>query len=240
VLRLSFLLVSFCLVHSLFAYTVVLKSGKRINGELIGQDQSTVQLKDTKGVRLSFKKGLLDLAEMDRLNRKIADPNRSSAKEIPKGKQEKKSLVELARELRSSRTGKAKVLRAHDLNEMPEITVLGTPYSVKDEPASRQRSEDRKEERYWRDTARELRKDLRQLQEKKWRAEDACARAESSRKRKNTAPHREPLDLASIMRESGECERVRDLQDQIRQAQLRLDDFLELARRSEVPRHWVE
>jgi uncharacterized protein YbaR (Trm112 family) len=240
VLRLSFLFICLCLVHPLFAYTVVLKSGKCIEGELIGQDQSTIQLKDIKGLRLSFKKDLLDLALMERLNHQTPTGKVGSAQAVQKVKPEEKSLVQLAREARASRTGRARVLRRQDLHDVTEITVLGSAYPVTDESPVMQKSEHRKEERYWRDSARALRKDLQQLQEKKWRAEDACTRAEASRKQKSTKLHQEPMDLASVMRESVECERVRNLQDQIRQAELRLDDFLELARRSEVPRHWVE
>lgn len=240
-LRLSFLLISLFVTHHVFAYTVVLKSGKMIDGQLVGEDLHTIQLKDISGVLLSFRKELLDLRSMEAANQPSSPDNSSVQASKPGVRKPERSLVDVAREAKARRTGKARVIRAEDLTVLPELTVLGTADTESSAAPGRTPSGDgRQPERYWRQTSRSLRKDLEQLQEKKWSAQDRCLNAESSRKRKKTELHREPIDLASVMRESGECLRVRELEEQIRQAQVRLDDFLELARRSEVPRQWVE
>jgi hypothetical protein len=52
-----------------FSFTVILKSGKKVEGTWIAEDQSTIRVKDQKGIIISFRKDTLDLAAMSRMSR---------------------------------------------------------------------------------------------------------------------------------------------------------------------------
>src|SRR5207244_10726906 len=60
------LVVSFLLIVSNLAlgFTVVLKSGKKIEGAWLDEDRDTIRLKDEKGTILVFRKSTLDFEAM--------------------------------------------------------------------------------------------------------------------------------------------------------------------------------
>jgi hypothetical protein len=62
----SWLVVTLCLVVCNLAsgYTVILKSGKHIEGTLLDEDRDVIRLKDQQGTILVFKKNMLDLEAM--------------------------------------------------------------------------------------------------------------------------------------------------------------------------------
>ncbi|MCI0414583.1 hypothetical protein L0222_17535 [bacterium] len=66
---LCFLIFSFVAATSGFAFTVILKTGKRIDGTWLGEDESRIQLRDQEGTVLSIRKELIDLKSMSTASR---------------------------------------------------------------------------------------------------------------------------------------------------------------------------
>ncbi len=54
----------FLLTHSVQAFTVILKSGKHIEGTYVGENASTILIKNKEGIVLTFKKSTLDMTAM--------------------------------------------------------------------------------------------------------------------------------------------------------------------------------
>jgi hypothetical protein len=61
------LILSLCLIASQFAsgFTVILKSGKKIEGTWVDENRDTIRLKDQQGTILAFRKSTLDLEAMN-------------------------------------------------------------------------------------------------------------------------------------------------------------------------------
>lgn len=237
----SFLILLLLFVHPLFAYTVVLKSGKRIHGAFVAEDNATLQIKDSRGVILSFKRDLLDLDSMVRVNAQpeveadLPEPTehrievRTRSRDI--------DLAAFADQTQKNRKGQARTLTAADLESAPELTILGTtdePKEAEIEPTS-----DRNEQQ-WRKEAVSLRKELFRLREKRISAEASCQHAEQRLSEKRTRPSREPAPLLTTFQKPSYCERLAEIDRQIEYAQTRLEDFEERARRSEIPWQWIE
>jgi endonuclease YncB( thermonuclease family) len=51
------------------AYTVVLQNGRRIQGDLLSEDQDSIRIRTSSGIEATFKKSSLDLPAMEKLNR---------------------------------------------------------------------------------------------------------------------------------------------------------------------------
>lgn len=68
-MRVSILvLVLFLISGSAFAYTFVLKSGKRLEGVFLYEEDTTIRIEDHTGVQMTLKKSQLDFAAMSALN----------------------------------------------------------------------------------------------------------------------------------------------------------------------------
>lgn len=67
-----------------YSYTVILKSGKQISGDLISEDGETIRIKDSQGLELNFKKEKLDMAKMSFLeeNKNSKKANKDAEKKI--------------------------------------------------------------------------------------------------------------------------------------------------------------
>ncbi len=237
----SFLILLLLFVQPLFAYTVVLKSGKRIHGAFVAEDNATLQIKDSGGVILSFKCDLLDLDSMVRTNAQPeaeADlPKRTEHRIEIRTRPRDIDLAAIADQTQKNRKGNARTVTAADLESAPELTILGTadePKKQEIEPAS-----DR-DEQQWRKEAGSLRKEISRLREKRISAEASCQRAEQRLSEKRTRPSREPSSLLQTFQKPTECQRLSEIDSQIQDAQMRLENFEERARRSEIPWQWIE
>lgn len=234
----SFLVVFFVSTHLAFPYTVILSSGKTIEGTLVGENSLTVQIKDNQGTVLSFKKSMLDLDEMSEANQVR---QQEQATEITPALPISKSLVELAEETKRSRTGFTRVYTRVDLNYVPEVSVVGSTGdvapAVEESPHSPRMPS--KEEQYWRKTARSMKKELDSLREKEAAARQSCSRAREELAYRRIELRKAPSVLKPI-HEPAECERVEEITGRVQEAEFRLYEFEDRAREAGVPWEWLQ
>jgi hypothetical protein len=232
----SFLLVSFLCANFCHAYTVVLISGKEICGTLLGEDQITIQLRDVSGVVLSIKKSRVDLDATKHANPVIkADQARTEAvaEELPE-----KTLVDIAREVRESRHGQSRIYTRADLDHVPEISIGD---ETADEPENtKSGTESKDDEKFWRKSANDFRKELAKLGERKISAQFSCRKALEKRDASIYGGSKRPTNLNSSFDEPAECERLRAIESQLEDAEWRWEEFTERARKAEVPWSWIE
>jgi len=235
----SFLILVFLFADSLFAYTVILKSGKRIEGTFLAEVKATLQIKDSRGVILSFKRELLDLDSMARENTKSQSdpPKRTEDAVMVREPSHEIDLVAFAKQTQKERTGNSRQVTTADLDSAPELTILGT--EDRPETDEVERTSDRDEKR-WRKEAVTLKKEISRLREKRISLEASCQHAGQRLSEKRTRPSREPAPLLSSFEKPPECERLEEIDRQLEEAQMRLENFEERARRAEIPWQWLE
>lgn len=217
------------------SYTVVLKTGKAMEGTLISDTGDTLQFKGQDGIFISFKKSVLDYEAMSDQNKPV-----EKSKPLPPPKQQKPSLVDLAKLSKSRRTGNARLLTEREISALPEITILGST-----NPEVLKLTRDGtglpdSSERYWRKSAQVLKKQLNAAREKKEQAASSCARSRGQLFRQPARGRKNEIPVLEVSAEPAECvkanEKSRTLQDLERQ----WDDFSERARRGGVPWQWLE
>jgi hypothetical protein len=218
------------------AYTVVLTTGKQLYGTFIGEDTATIQLRDASGVVLSIKKATVDLPATDWANTFVRKPEKPVEAAIPLPEPEK-SVVEVAQEARSMRTGKSRIYTRDDLNSTPEISTSSEAieYDVRTT-----RAETTLDESYWRKAAATFRKELSSLKDKKISAEYSCQKAREKRSGQIYGGNKRPTNLNDAFEEPAECKRFAEIQAQLVEAEWRWDEFTERARRLSVPWVWIE
>lgn len=233
----SFLLVSFLCANFCQAYTVVLLTGKQINGTLLGEDRVALQLRDVSGVILSIKKSRIDFDATERSN-----PITTTEPPLPETaiqQPPEKTLVEIAREVRKSRSGESRIYTHADLDRAPEISVGGeVSEEISDTPEPRTKTKD--DETFWRKSAADFRKQLSKLRERKISAQFSCRKAHEKRDASIYGGSKHPSNLNSAFDEPAECERLRAIEAQLEDAEWRWEEFTERARKAEVPWSWIE
>ncbi|MCI0615330.1 hypothetical protein L0244_20245 [bacterium] len=109
------------------AFTIIFKSGKRMEGTLLWDDGDTLRFKDRNGVLYSLKRSVLDLSAMREAN---PDSVPKPGEKVPEKKQEhtvmQSSLAEIAQRERQRRTGNARVFTNEDLDKMTSLAVIET------------------------------------------------------------------------------------------------------------------
>ena len=234
----SFLLVSFLCANFCHAYTVVLLSGKQLSGALLGEDKTSIQLRDVSGVVLSIKKSRIDFDATERVNRittKQAPPE-TAIQQPPE-----KTLVDIAREVRENRSGEARTYTRADLDRVPEISV-GEQSEVFDESSGNAKSESKAkdDEAFWRKSATDYRKQLAKLRERKISAQFSCRKALEKRDASIYGGSKRPSNLNSAFDEPAECERLRAIESQLDDTEWHWEEFTERARKAEIPWSWLE
>lgn len=223
---LSFLVLSFLFHSSCFAYIVVLKSGKRLVGNLLGEDATTLQLKDPSGIVLSFKKSLLNEDAMS-----IANANTAAE--------------EMQADQKTQTKPDVRVYKNEDVNQMPELSILESdstesPYpEFKEEDAPGMRA-DPKVERSWRSRAVALQKELSRLREKKIQVEASCEQSRQNANAQLTTPQKKPVNILALLDRSTACKMLDEIAHQLEDAEERWIDFETEARRAEVPWQWLD
>lgn len=109
------------------AFTIIFKSGKRIEGTLLWDDGETLRFKDHNGILYSLKRSALDLSAMREANPdSVAKPGEkvSDKKEEPAVMQS--SLAEIAQRERLRRTGTARVFTDQDVDKTGSLAVIET------------------------------------------------------------------------------------------------------------------
>ena len=227
---LSYLFVFLFVTQLAWGYTVVLNSGKRVEGTLISDRESTIVIRDSKGVVISFKKAALNHDAMNVANSQLEE---EKPVEAAQRSGNLRGLADLARETKKLRTGKSRAVTLEDLTNTPQITVLGS----EEVPAQRDsggKPSDTKTEREWENRLWKMRQDVNRLRERRIEASTSCE--ESRRKQQNTriTPSTKPVELLSTYKESSACRKLAEIESQLEQAETRLEDERELARRSGV------
>jgi len=233
----SFLLVSFLCANFCHAYTVVLLSGKQIRGTLLGEDRITIQLRDLSGVVLSIKKSSIDLDATQQANPVIKTdetPPEPIAELVPA-----KTVVDIARELRESRHGQSRLYTRADLDHVPEISA-GEETSDEITADAKSGIESKDDEKFWRKSAADFRKELAKLRERKISAQFSCRKALEKRDASIYGGSKRPSNLNSGFNEPAECERLRAIESQLEDAEWRWEEFTERARKAEIPWSWIE
>jgi hypothetical protein len=223
------------------AYTVVLPSGEKIEGTLIKESESTIQIKDDSGAVLSFSKSAIDMKTTEDINKS------NGTKPVTVVNDKEKSLAELAKETQQKKTGKARVLTKADLEKTPEISIMGSDQSVKEEPsgqkASSQKREESKEktdadlknnELYWRQRAEDLRNNIGDLKKEHQDAEDDCIRAGGH----NSYEYR--ADTSGQKHKNRACKRADEIADNEKQAEDKLYEFEKKAALEGIPPDWIK
>jgi hypothetical protein len=224
---LSYLLL-FLLSTAQFAwsYSVVLKSGKKIEGTLVSDEGPTIVVRDARGVLISFKKDLLDINQMTLLN-----VQREASESLPSAASRTKppGLVEIAAAAKRQRTGKAKNVSADDLEGAPQISIIGPP---DEPPVTVSRSKETGREPDWEAKLWPLKKEVNRLREKRVDAEASCEQSRQKQFNARTRPSSKPVELLSTYKESAPCRKLAELDDQLQQAETRLENVREEARRA--------
>jgi hypothetical protein len=233
----SFLLISFLCANLCHAYIVVLLSGKEIHGTLLGEDRITIQLRDVSGVVLSIKKSRIDL-DATALANPVIKTDDARAEPIVEQLPEK-TVVDIAREVRKSRHGQSRIYTRADLDHVPEISVGD---EISDELTDNVKSgaEAKDDEKFWRKSAADFRKEISKLRERKISAQFSCRKALEKRDVSIYGGSKRPSNLNSSFDEPAECERLRAIESQLEDAEWRLEEFTERARKAEVPWSWIE
>ena len=240
-MRILSLLITLCFTVSVSAYDVVLKSGKRIQGIRIGEDNLTIQMKDQRdGTLLSIKKSVVDLVATDQANQNQqrsvqADPVQEQEGRVPK------TIVEIAEETRKARTGKAPLLTNGDVPQDGSVSVFGSSDSTRfaTMPANESNIPG-KDERYWRKEAATFRRELSTIREKLISADARCLKARERASTRLAGSHKKAENLLVLMETPVECAQRDETEQQLHDSEARLYDFEERARRAQVPWQWIE
>lgn len=237
---LSFLILFSFISHFTSAHTIVLKSGKLIEGDFLGEDHSTIQIKDLLGIVLSVKKNSVDLEATRLKNSAIHQPESMETSQVPDGKVSK-SVVQIAAENRQRRN-RGKPYTKEDLSGLPELSVIGSKDSGLSDisPIEENVELPSKAELYWRKEGIALRKRLESLREKIAGVEEACNQARHNGTMRRAKPHKKIIDLLPMMDEPAVCKKQAELLRQLEETQDRWDDFEIRARRAGVPWSWLE
>jgi len=109
------------------AFTIIFKSGKRMEGTLLWDDGETLRFKDRNGILYSLKRSTLDVTAMREANpESIAKPG----EKVPEKKEEpavmQSSLAQIAQRERLRRTGTARVFTDQDVEKAAGLAVIQT------------------------------------------------------------------------------------------------------------------
>ncbi len=211
------------------AYTVVLTSGKKVEGTLISDQESTIVLKDSHGVLISFKKSLVDLTATSAANKR--EPVRADSS-LSEPKRTTPSIVEIALETKSKRTGKSKTITASDIDQAPEISVLGV--EIPELARTGKTHSSGVSERDWQRRLQAIKREVNRLREKQIDAESSCEQSKEKQYAQRTTPGRKPVDLLSTYKESSSCRKLTEISNQLVDAEARLELEREEARRAGV------
>ena len=148
-------------------------------------------------------------------------------------------MVEIAREVRESRYGEARIYTRADLDRVPEISV-GDEISAENSVNVKLEADAKDNESFWRKSATDFRKELAKLRERKISAQFSCRKAQEKRDASIYGGSKRPSNLNSAFEEPAECERLKAIESQLEEAEWRWEEFTERARKAEIPWSWIE
>lgn len=221
----SFLLL-LCLPLAAFAehrYVVIrLNNDKQVRAEWLAEDDSTIQVRDDSGTRLSIRKELVASIE-------VIDPDPPGSRDVAV-EPAQKSLAQFAAEVKAARTGKSRAFTVDDLSGAPQLSFLSKgpdpePESTEPAPAVDVSS--------WRKRIDSVEKELDALHGKE---ESAASRCEQARNALFTKPKmRDGIAIVDPLAIPEECKELAALQQKHLDAESRLDDLQTQARHQGIP-----
>jgi hypothetical protein len=222
----SYFILFFLFVQSVFAATIVLKSGKQISGSIISEQESTIVVKDSHGILISVKKDAIDLEAMTKLNA----PASLKPAAAPVLMKTERSLAQIARDSKKSRTGKAKAFTERQLPG-GTISVMGSDEVQVVAPESKHitHSDDQ-----WQSRIARIKKEVNALRERNISADASCETSKQKQFSTRTTPGTKPVDLMATYEQTAACKKSEELQRQLMEAETRLDLAREEGRRAGV------
>ena len=109
----------FLCAHAASAYTVVLKSGKKVDGTVLREDEATIQIKGDDGITLRLNKNSIDAVATNAANPATAVKSQIQRQPAPQTHQDSKT--------QESKSDKNRVFTNEDVKDMPEVSILGSP-----------------------------------------------------------------------------------------------------------------
>jgi hypothetical protein len=223
------LLILFLLISQFaFSYTVITTTGKKIQGTLISEQEVTIQIKDASGVLISFKKAMLNLEAMKIENAPSFTIPQTSQRSAKKAEP---TIAELAAETRKQRKGLSRTLNMEDLESTPRLSVFGSESS---DLSPNKKETEKQTDDHWESRIHALKKEVGHLRERKITAEASCEQTKRKQYQSRTTPNEKPSDLLATYKESSQCRKMEEISAQLSDAEERLDDLLEEARRAGV------
>jgi hypothetical protein len=187
-----------------------MKSGKKVEGTVIHEDDATIQIKGDDGVILRLNKNSIDADATSAANPATPAKEQTQSRPSPQNHEDSKSSLTGV-----NKTGNNRIFTNEDLKGMPEVSILGSS-GMQEPTAGSEFQKGRKEgrglnEAFWRTAAIRLR-------QRRAIAEERC---HFIRNKPAVATDKAP-----------ECPLMQEAEKQI-------EDFREEARRKGVPPNWI-
>jgi len=217
-----------------FGFEVVLNNGKVLTGDVLREDPETLILRDLSGVRLNIKKDTIDWARTQDRNKKT--------EEAHKKEKEPTGETDLTDPQQPKR--KTRVYKKEDLENMPELTILGNEESPDDEEI-RNEFEDRamrekEAEGSWNEEALRIDDQIREAKDIYQNSKRLCDKV---------IPGVEDLREGDYVRLSPEqyeerrryaCSEAESAAKELKNAETEYEELLEEARKKGIPPGWVD
>ncbi len=152
----------------------------------------------------------------------------------------KPSVVEIAKLSKEARTGKARVVNLQDLDRARDISVFGSNEDLSVTPDSGGAPIPDRSERYWREQAENLKREVSDATDKKREAEIGCKEAQEQASIRISKRRSNQVLILQPPAEPRECRRARELDARFEEANRHWLEFAERARRQQVPWQWLE
>lgn len=211
------------LVSPGFAYDLVLKSGKVIQGTVVSETEDSILLKDKDGVVLNFKKAIVDLD-------KTADANK--AVQQKPSVEEKKTTTEKSAEKPKK---PARVYNASDLERLRDKYPLEPGAGVQFEegkPVNTDKKGRSGEE--WQQLTESLLAQVKSAEQEYERLSAGCRRFEGATIQTHTARNSEGKEVDLVEAKERTCEAAEDAKTALESARQEYADAVERARQENV------
>jgi len=165
------LVYSLCALNFSFAYTVILKNGKTIQGTLVSENSDMYVLKDASGIQLNFKKTAVDAEKTLSANQAVQTTVPSAKPDSPPKSEAKPQPAALSKKA-------ARTFTEEDLQRLREKYNLGGGRSSTSDEADDSNRKDQTEKKAKKDqahSAEDFRAQAGELQNEIKQAEDAYA-----------------------------------------------------------------
>ncbi len=183
-LKYLFAFVGFLLTVSIASgYSVILKSGKTVDGVYLRETDTEILVKDKDGITLAFRKSTLDLDAMKEAN------SQTSQGEEPGNVSKKESDQTKPVEKKKSESKPKKIFTNEDLKDLPELSIVGSenPQEIPEEEATEEEANEgvpelysSEAEAYWKDQTRELANHLYEAEDSYNLAQKDCEDAKKA------------------------------------------------------------